>query len=115
MTTDAAPSEFDQKYSALLIAVWRDDAQLAELLADPTAYAVRAGLPVGPDATVTVDRTQPDGLLTRTEIVSAWNGTPGHHVLRVPEQPLGSLEELTDAELDAVAAGSNNINLYKAK
>jgi hypothetical protein len=110
--SDTTPNDFDRKYSALLIAVWRDDAELARLLADPTAYAVQAGLPVAEGATVTVDRTQPDGLLTRTEIVEAWS----RYVLRVPEQPLGNLEELTDAELDAIAAGgNNNINLYKSK
>ena len=106
--SDATPNDFDRKYSALLVAVWRDDAELARLLADPTAYAVQAGLPVAEGATVTVDRTQPEGLMTRTEIAEAWS----RHVLRIPEQPLSSLEELTDAELDEVAAGSN-INFFK--
>ncbi|WP_432842734.1 hypothetical protein [Dactylosporangium sp. CA-092794] len=111
MTTDATPTDFDRKYSALLIAVWRSDTEMAKLLADPTAYAIQAGLPVEAGATVTVDGSQPDGLLTRTEIVEAWS----RHVLRVPEQPLASVEELSDAELDVIAAGSNNINLYKSK
>ncbi|GIF44940.1 hypothetical protein [Actinoplanes xinjiangensis] len=109
-------SEFDRAYQSLLAKVWGDEAALAALLADPKRFAVEAGLPVDPAATVTVDRTQPEELLTRTEILQAFNGTPGTHVLRVPEHAPIDLSELTDDDLELIAAGgNNNINLYQSK
>jgi hypothetical protein len=109
-------SEFDRAYQGLLAKVWGDEAALAALLADPKQFAVEAGLPIDPAATVTVDRSQPEDLLTRTEILQAFHGTPGTHVLRVPEHAPIDLSELTDEDLELIAAGINvNINLYQAK
>ena len=47
-------SEFDRAYQGLLAKVWGDEAALAALLADPKQFAVEAGLPIDPAATVTV-------------------------------------------------------------
>jgi hypothetical protein len=107
---------FVAKYSELVTAVWRSDTELQALLADPTAYARAAGLPVADGATVEVDRAQPETLFAKDEIVADWAGTPGRHILHVPEVPLVDLSELTDAELESVAGGvapnaDNNINI----
>ncbi|WFE22197.1 hypothetical protein O7621_02160 [Solwaraspora sp. WMMD937] len=114
------PQEFDArfgaKYSELVTAVWSSDEELQKLLEDPTAYARRAGLPVEQGATVIVDRAQPSTMYTKDEIMADWNSAPGRHVLHVPETPLIDPSELTESELDAVAAGrapedDNNINI----
>lgn len=114
-STEEFGSQFVLSYSQLVSAVWRDDAELARLLADPTGYATEVGLPVSPDAVVQVDRTQPDGMFTKDQIITAWTRTPGVHVLHVPEIPLIDLDELSEAELDAVSAGkaaeADNINI----
>ncbi|WCN79483.1 hypothetical protein [Micromonospora sp. LH3U1] len=109
-------ARFVTKYSELVTAVWRSDEELQRLLADPTAYATAAGLPVAAGATVEVDRAQPATLYTKDQIVADWAGTPGLHVLHVPEVPLVDLNELTEAELETVAGGvapvaDNNVNI----
>ncbi|MEV0004755.1 hypothetical protein AB0H28_21085 [Micromonospora sp. NPDC050980] len=109
-------ARFVTKYSELVTVVWRSDEELQRLLADPTGYATAAGLPVAPGATVEVDRAQPATLYTKEQIVADWSGTPGRHVLHVPEVPLVDLNELTEAELETVAGGvaapaDNNVNI----
>lgn len=114
MSTGAKFTEFDRAYQEMLVAVWRDEAEMARLLADPRGYAVEKGLPIQEGAQVRVDRTQPEELLARTEIHEAFQGTPGVHVLRVPPAPPFNVAELSELELDQVAAGDNNVNLYKS-
>jgi hypothetical protein len=95
--------------------VWSDETAMADLLADPKRFAIEAGLPIDDAATVEIDSSEPGELLTRTEIVDAFYGTPSVHVLRVPEYPPFDMSELTEDELDLVsAAGPNvNINIYQ--
>ena len=94
-----APVELDQRGRA------------ARLLADPAAYAAAKGLPVEPGAVVRVDETPHDGLFTQLEVRTAWSGTPGEHVLLVPATPVVDLDELDEADLEAIAAGSVNVNV----
>lgn len=96
---------FFAKYSELVSKVWSSDEELARLLADPTGYATATGLPVAPGAVVEIDRTQPENLFTKDQIVADWNAGPGRHVLHVPEIPLVDPKELTEDELASVAAG----------
>jgi hypothetical protein len=105
--SDKFGGEFLRAYSSLLSTVWGSDEELARLMADPTAYAKDKGLPVADGSTVRVDRTPHEGLLSKSEIVASWTETPGAHVLRVPPTAPIDLAELTEAELDAVAAGHN--------
>lgn len=105
MSAIASPETFVRKYSELMLGVWRDDSELTKLLANPTAYASAAGLPVDQGATVTVDRTQKESLFTKDEVITDWTKTPGQHVLHVPETPLVDLGELTDDQLETVAGG----------
>ncbi|RKN47595.1 hypothetical protein [Micromonospora endolithica] len=109
-------ARFVTKYSELVTVVWRSDEELQRLLADPTGYATAAGLPVAPGAVVEVDRAQPETLYTKDQIVADWSGTPGRHVLHVPEVPLVDLNELSEAELESIAGGvapaaDNNVNI----
>ncbi|WP_436528705.1 hypothetical protein [Actinoplanes sp. HUAS TT8] len=105
MTAIASPETFVRKYSELMLGVWRDDAELTKLLADPTKYATEAGLPVDAGATVTLDRGQKESLFTKDEVIGDWTKTPGQHILHVPETPLVDLSELTDDQLETVAGG----------
>jgi hypothetical protein len=110
-------TDFDQTYQSLLAKVWSDETAMADLLADPKRFAIEAGLPIDEAAAVEIDSSEPAELLTRADILDAFYGTPGVHLLRVPENPPFDLSELTDDELNLVAAaGPNiNINLYHAR
>jgi hypothetical protein len=103
--------EFIDGYTSLLISSWTSEEERAQLLADPAAYAAGKGLPVEPGAVVRVDETAHDGLFTQEEVASAWSGTPGVHTLLVPATPLVDLDELDEADLEAIAAGSVNVNV----
>jgi hypothetical protein len=96
---------FIEAYSDMVMAVWRDDAEAARLERDPAGYALAIGLPVAEGAVVVVDRSQPSEALTQDEVLADWNRTPGRHILHVPATPIIDLSELTEDELDLVAAG----------
>jgi hypothetical protein len=103
--------EFIDGYTSLLISSWTNEDERARLLADPAAYAAAKGLPVQPGAIVRVDDTPHDGLFTQEEVLTAWSGTPGIHTLLVPVTPVIDLDELDEAELEAIAAGTVNVNI----
>ncbi|WP_432967398.1 hypothetical protein [Dactylosporangium sp. CA-233914] len=114
--TDIEHTEFTRKYVDLLVKVWRDEDEHRRLVADPTAYAIEAGLPVAPGDVVVLDRSQLEHLPTRTDVMSKWDEGATNHVLVVPETPLIDTAELSEAELDLAAAVadnnvSNNISL----
>ena len=92
--------QFLKDYNALILHVWQNEGEEAKLIADPTAYAKQAGLPVEDGKTVVLDRTQPTGMLIGSKLVEAWNGE-GQHVLRVPAVPLIDFDELSEEELEA--------------
>jgi hypothetical protein len=100
---------FIRNYSNLLTGVWASEAEAAKLAADPTAYAREKGLPVEAGAQVRIDTTAHDGLFRKDEVVADWTATPGVHILHVPATPVVDLDELQDADLDAVTAGVNII------
>ena len=105
---------FIKAYSSLITTVWSSETEEAALVADPTAYAVAAGLPVDAGSTVVLDRSPHDGLFSKEEVVGDWTASPGTHILHVPASPLVELDELTDAELDTVGAGDNNFIIIVA-
>jgi hypothetical protein len=100
---------FIKNYSSLLTAVWTSETEAAKLAADPMAYAREKGLPIDSGAEVRVDSSPHDGLFHQDEVIAAWTATPGVHTLLVPATPVVDLNELQDAELDAVTAGINII------
>jgi hypothetical protein len=91
--------QFLKDYNALILHVWQNEGEEAKLVADPTAYAKQAGLPVEDGKTVVLDRSQPNGMLIGSKLVEAWNGE-GQHVLRVPAVPLIDFDELSEEELE---------------
>jgi hypothetical protein len=42
------------------------------------------------------------------EVAAGWTATPGVHILYVPATPVIDLDELDEADLDAIAAGDTN-------
>ncbi len=109
--TDVEHTEFTRKYIDLLVKVWQDEQEQQRIVADPTAYAIEAGLPVAPGDVVVLDRSELDHLPTRADVMSKWNESATTHVLVVPATPLIDTAELSEAELDlAAAAADNNVN-----
>jgi len=108
--TGELQAAFIKNYSSLIVGLWTSEAETAKLAENPTAYAREKGLPVAPGAVVQVDSTPHDGLLRAEEVIRDWLATPGTHVLHAPATPLVDLDELADADLEAVAAGDNNVN-----
>jgi hypothetical protein len=103
---DPATAQFVNAYTSLLIAAWTDEAVAEQLAADPTAYAIQRGLPVAEGAVVQVDDSPHDGLFTLEEVMTSWNATPGVHILHVPATPVIDLDELDEADLEAISAGA---------
>ena len=105
--TPDADDDFIARYTTLMLSVWNDADAERRLMADPRAEALAAGLPVRPDATVVVDRSQPDGMFSRRTLVDDWNADPRRHVLHVPAAPMIDLDELDERQLELIAAGSS--------
>jgi hypothetical protein len=111
MSAEELSTKFIRNYSELLMTVWRDDDELRKLLADPTAYARQIGFDLEPGARVEVEHSALEAMPSKAEVAAKWSGTPGVHTLIVPEEPLINADELSEAELEAVAAGMNNNNI----
>jgi hypothetical protein len=110
--TDVEHTEFTRKYVDLLVNVWRDEAEQRRIVADPTAYAIEAGLPVAPGDVVVLDRSDLEHLPTKDDVMAKWNEGATTHVLLVPQTPLIDTAELSEAELDLAAAmADNNVNV----
>ena len=105
---------FIKNYSSLLTAVWTSESEAAKLAADPAAYAREKGLPVEAGAEVRVDSAQHEGLFRQDEVIAAWSATPGVHTLLVPATPVVDVDDLQDADLDMVTAGTNLIIIIPA-
>jgi hypothetical protein len=102
-------SAFIRNYSSLLTTVWTSEAEAAKLAEDPTAYASAKGLPVDAGAVVRIDTAPHEGLFHKDEVIADWTATPGVHILHVPATPVVDLDELKDADLEAVSAGDTVI------
>jgi hypothetical protein len=103
--------EFLDIYLQAMGSAWRSEAEEAKLVANPTAYAVEAGLPVDPGAVVKLDRTQPDSLFTVEQLVRDWTARPGEPILHVPAEELITEADLTEDELETVAGGKTSVNI----
>lgn len=108
-------SAFIRNYSLLLAAVWGDEVEAAKFTSDPTAYASAKGLPVDPGAVVRVDRTPHEGLFLKEEVIADWTASPGVHILHAPAAPVVDLDDLGDADLDSVNAGSDPSSFFFIK
>jgi hypothetical protein len=75
---------FLERYQALILAAWQDEAVRARLLAEPAAAAIDAGLPVEAGVAVRVDMARPGEPLLADQLVTGWTEHPGVHLLRLP-------------------------------
>ncbi|MCU7723843.1 hypothetical protein ODJ79_08970 [Actinoplanes sp. KI2] len=109
--TPDANDDFIARYTTLMLAVWSDAEAERRLAADPRAEALAAGLPVLPNATVALDRSEADGLFTRQKLVDDWTADPRRHVLHVPAAPMIDLDELDERQLELIAGGVSDVNV----
>jgi hypothetical protein len=109
MAAISDPQEFSNTYLAMFNKLWADDNEIDRLRANPRQYVTDVGLPVEAGREVRVDETPMDGLYTTEQLLQDWTGTPGVHILHAPPAPSFDPAELSDADLDAVAAGGTNI------
>jgi len=112
MSSQPVPKDFFDRYTSLMVSVWQSEGTERELEADPTAQAIAMGMPVSPGAVVVLDRTQPDGLFSKEQLIADWNAQPGRHILHVPAAALIERDELDDRDLDNVSAGvASSVNV----
>jgi hypothetical protein len=103
-------TEFVDAYTRLLITTWSDEEFAARLHTDIIAAMKEVGLEVPADAVVErvreLPETQLDGGLDVQ--LEAWERgiETGHFYLHIPETPEFDMAELTEGELEGVAAGS---------
>ncbi|MFC7478879.1 hypothetical protein ACFQX7_00765 [Luedemannella flava] len=76
MTGEVEHTEFTRKYVDLLVKVWRDEDEHNRIVADPTAYAIEAGLPVGPGEVVVLDRSDLEHLPTKDDVMASGTRAP---------------------------------------
>jgi hypothetical protein len=102
-------AEFVNAYTRVLITAWSSEDFSNRLTQDPKAAVAEAGLVIPADATVEIIRNVSDGSpeATLDSQVQLWEQgiTSGHYVLYVPETPQIDMAELSEGDLDAVAAG----------
>ena len=101
--------EFLNAYYKLLIRVWNDPAEMQRLIADPTAVATAAGLPVAAGARVEVDQSEnPSGESDIEDQIRDYfaGEQTGVHVLYVSPEPQIDLQQLSDDDLSGVAGGN---------
>jgi hypothetical protein len=102
-------AEFVNAYTRVLITTWSDDAFAARLDANPAAALRECGLDVPADAAVEVVRAMAEGEQESSLDVQieAWElgAQTRRYSLYVPGTPQVDTAELTDADLDSIAAG----------
>ncbi|GAA3265903.1 hypothetical protein GCM10020218_002290 [Dactylosporangium vinaceum] len=106
-TGQSSTPRIHRQYVDLLVTVWRDEDEHRRLVADPTAYAVQAGLPVAPGDVVVLDRSELEHLPTRTDVMAKWDEGAKTHVLIV-RRPRSSTPRAQRRELDLAAAQGDN-------
>lgn len=100
------PQQFSNTYLVMFNKLWASETEIERLRANPRQYAIDAGLPVDDGAEVRVDESEMDGLYTTEQLVNDWTADAAVHILHAPPAPTFDVAELSDIELDAVAAGT---------
>ncbi|MGW4898740.1 hypothetical protein ACWEQL_41935 [Kitasatospora sp. NPDC004240] len=102
---------FVNNYSGLLTAVWSDESFAELLAASPVEVLADAGLELVEGARVELVRDG-DGEPDLEAQIQAWErgAQTGVYTLYVPSCPVIETQELTEAELEAVAGGTNDNN-----
>lgn len=101
-------AEFVNTYTRVLITAWSSEDFSNRLAQDPKAALAEAGLAIPADAEVDIVRTVADSPEASLDSqVQLWETgiATGRYVLYVPETPQIDMAELSEGDLDAVAAG----------
>ena len=105
-------AEFVNSYTRVLITAWSSEEFAARLSEDPRAALAEAGLNVPADGEIVVVRTIPegkhDGNLDRQVELWELGQNTGHYEFHIPETPQVDTAELSEGDLDAIAAGDVN-------
>jgi hypothetical protein len=102
-------AEFVNTYTRVLITAWSSEDFSRRLAQDPKAALAEVGLNIPADAAVDIVRTVTEGSpeASLDSQVQLWETglATGRFVLYVPETPQIDMAELSEGDLDAVAAG----------
>ncbi|MYW05538.1 hypothetical protein [Streptomyces sp. SID3343] len=101
---------FVRSYTKVLTAAWSNDEYAARLETDPRAALAENGLELPAGATVRIVRNlggEPD-LEAQVELWEAGTES-GDFELRVPNSPQIELRELSEADLESVAGGTQEV------
>jgi hypothetical protein len=102
-------AEFVNAYTRVLITTWSDDAFAGRLDTDPAAALRECGIDLPAEAIVDVLRVIPEGEQEGSLDVQieAWErgAETGHYSLYVPGTPQVDTAELSESDLDSIAAG----------
>jgi hypothetical protein len=102
-------AEFVNAYTRVLITAWSSEDFSNRLTQDTKATLSEAGLTIPEGATVAIVRNVTDGSpeASLDSQVQLWEEgiASGRYVLYVPETPQIDIAELSEGDLDAVAAG----------
>ena len=103
-------AEFVNAFTRLLITAWSSEEFSARLVGDPRSALAEVGLEVPANAEIVLDRSitgQREGNMDGQ--VALWEEglATGRFELHVPETPQIDTAELSESDLDAVAAGSS--------
>jgi hypothetical protein len=93
MAQDPQQHERAKQWGQVVARAWSDDAFKQRLLSDPQAVLAEAGLPVPPNVTLQVHEATPTDL----------------HLVLPPPPPRREGDKLSEADLDRVAGGWNNV------
>lgn len=102
-------AEFVNSYTRALITAWSSEEYASKLAQNPREALAEAGIELPADSTVDVVRAIPDGpregsVDIQVELYERGLET-GHFEIRIPEVPQIDTSELTESELEGVAAG----------
>jgi hypothetical protein len=102
-------AEFVNAYTRALITAWSSEDFSRRLVQDPKATLAEIGLNIPADAQVELVRAIPAeaGEANIDTQVTLWESglSSGHYELHIPETPQIDMAELSEGDLDAVAAG----------
>jgi Protein of unknown function (DUF2477) len=102
-------AEFVNGYTRVLITAWSSEEFASRLDSDPNSALRECGIELPAGATVELIRTIPEGEHDGSLDVQieAWERglQTGHYHLHVPDTPQVNTSELTEGDLDSIAAG----------
>jgi hypothetical protein len=105
-------AEFVNAYTQVLIAAWSDDRFSARLDTDPARALRECGIELPAGARIRVIRAIPDGEEEGSldAQIEAWDRghETGRYEMHVPYTPQLDTSELTEGDLDSIAAGGSD-------